>query len=96
MRKGRYKKIIAEAIFEKSKNTHLQSTTRNYGRNKFLQITKRSVQKIECGKACCGEFVMENQLRKVPTNKLNRVINDKYRSNLELVCLFVKSHDEDM
>ena len=33
---------------------------------------------------------------KVVTDKLNRVKNDKQRSNYKLVYLSVKSHDEDM
>ena len=42
----------------------------------------------------CGKDVAERKLRKVATDKLNRVKNDKQRSNFELVYLSLKSHDE--
>ena len=54
------------------------------------------MQKGLLQRVCCGKDVVENKLPKAAIDKLNRVGNDKQRSNFELVYLSVKSHDEDM
>ena len=87
-------------FLEKSKCTSAICNLQ-YGRNKFLQIVKRSVRKAECKlsllwRFCCREDVAEKQLQNFMTDKFNAVKKDKLRGNFELLCLSVKSHDEFM
>ena len=61
-----------------------------------VNLWKDDCEKVDVENICHGEFVVEKKLWKVTTEKLNRVKNDKKRSNFELVYLSMKSHDEDM
>ena len=71
-----------------------------------IYVAKRSVADTTLRKDHCERSIAERHFAertsrkgkcvKVVTDKLNRVKNEKQRSNFKLVYLAVKSHDEDM